>query len=224
MHFKLNHSHPWDLTIEQAKQVQLQLSKKIILQDYFTKEIRYVAGTDVGFEDKGKITRAAVVILDYESLELVDSALVKIKTTFPYIPGFLSFRELPALIKALEKITYIPDLILCDGQGIAHPRRLGIASHLGVLINIPTIGVAKSRLIGTYKEPGQRKGNKSLLYDNKDKIGYVLRTRDDVKPLFISPGHKISLKSACEIVLKCTTRYRLPETTRLAHHLASNMK
>ncbi|MGD8784760.1 MAG: deoxyribonuclease V [Thioalkalispiraceae bacterium] len=224
MHFRLNHPHAWDLSIEQAKTVQTKLASKVILEDTLPKTIEYVAGTDVGFEENGKTTRAAVVILEFNSLELIDSALIKIKTTFPYIPGYLSFREIPALLKAFEKIKLTPDIILCDGQGIAHPRRLGIASHLGVLLDLPTIGVAKSRLIGTYNEPGMSKGNRSLLYAGKEKIGYVLRTRENVKPLFISPGHKISIQTACDIVIKCTTKYRLPETTRQAHNIASNLK
>lgn len=224
MHLTLSHPHPWDLTIKQAKLVQQQLASEVILDNYLPKIIRYVAGIDVGFEDSGKTTRAAVTILEYESLKLVDSSLAKIKTTFPYVPGYLSFRELPAVLKAFDSIKIPPDIVLCDGQGIAHPRRLGIASHFGVLTGIPSIGVAKSRLIGTYKEPGRLKGCKCLLYDGTNKIGYVLRTRDNVKPLYISPGHKVSLQSACKIVLHCITRYRLPETTRTAHHLASECK
>jgi len=224
MRLKLAHPHPWDISIKQAKEIQLQLASLISLDDAFPKELSHVAGIDVGFEDGGKVTRAAVVILDFNSLKIVDSNLTKIKTTFPYVPGYLSFRELPAVLKAFEYITVKPDIILCDGQGIAHPRRLGIASHLGVLTNIPTIGVAKSRLIGSHKQPGQLKGDKCLLYDGEDKIGYVLRSRDNVKPLYISPGHKVSLKSTCRLVLECTTKYRLPETTRAAHHLASEMK
>ena len=224
MRLRLNHSHRWDLTIKQAKQVQTKLSRLVVTKDHLPEVINYVAGIDVGFENAGKITRAAVVILDASTLRLVDSALIRNKTTFPYVPGYLSFRELPAVIKAFEDICIKPDIVLCDGQGIAHPRRLGIASHLGVLTGLTTIGVAKSRLIGTYQEPGIKKGNKCLLYDGKDKIGYVLRTRDNVKPLFISPGHNISLQTACDIVLKCTTKYRLPETTRFAHHLASEAK
>ncbi len=224
MQLKLDNPHPWDLSIQQAKVLQVELASKVIIKDKLPDDIQYVAGIDVGFENNGKITRAAVVIIDFKTLEHIDSSLVRIKTTFPYVPGYLSFRELPAVLKAFENISIEPDIVLCDGQGIAHPRRLGIASHLGVLTGLPTIGVAKSRLIGTFKEPSDRKGNKSLLYDGKDKIGYVLRTRDNVKPLYISPGHKISLLTACDIVLKCTTKYRLPETTRWAHHIASETK
>jgi len=224
MHLKLDNPHPWDLSIQQAKVLQTELASKIITKDKLPANIKYVAGTDVGFEDDGKITRAAVVVLDFKTLAHVDYTLIRTKTTFPYVPGYLSFRELPAVLKAFENISIEPDIVLCDGQGIAHPRRLGIAAHLGVLTGLPTIGVAKSRLIGTFKEPGVRKGNRSLLYDGKDKIGYVLRTRDNIKPLYISPGHKVSLLTACEIVLKCTTKYRLPETTRWAHHIASETK
>ena len=224
MQLKLDNPHSWDLSIQQAKALQTELASKTILKDNLPCDIQYVAGTDVGFENNGKTTRAVVVIIDFKTLEHIESSLVRTKTAFPYVPGYLSFRELPGLLKAFENISIKPDLVLCDGQGIAHPRRLGIASHLGVLTGLPTIGVAKSRLIGTFKEPGIRKGNKSLLYDGKDKIGYVLRTRDNVKPLFISPGHKVSLATASNIVLKCTTKYRLPETTRWAHHIASETK
>jgi deoxyribonuclease V len=224
MYIRLSQPHPWDLSTQQARKLQESLAAKVILQDKLPDRIRYVAGTDVGFENNGKITRAAVVILDFTTLTLIDSARVKVKTTFPYIPGYLSFRELPAILKAFEQIRTSPELILCDGQGVAHPRRLGIASHLGVLLDLPTVGVAKSRLVGRYTEPGLRKGNKTLLYDGKDKIGYVLRTRDNVKPLFVSPGHKVSLTTAAKLVLKCVTKYRLPETTRCAHHLASDLK
>ena len=224
MHLRLAHSHPCDLTIAQAKEIQLQLASKVILEDRLPDEIHYVAGVDVGFEDSGKITRAAVTVLKYPSLQLQESSLIKIDTCFPYVPGYLSFRELPAVLKAFEQLNLRPDIVLCDGQGIAHPRRLGIASHLGVLTGLPSIGVAKSRLIGEAREPGRQKGSKCLLYDGNEKIGYVLRTRTDVKPLYISPGHKVSLMTACDIVLKCTTKYRLPETTRTAHHLASESK
>lgn len=212
----------WDITTEAAKQLQLELAQQVVLSDQLSSDIRWVAGTDVGFENNLSITRAAVVILSYPELELVEYSIAKRPTGFPYIPGYLSFRECPALLDALEKINRTPDLILCDGQGIAHPRRFGIACHLGVLTNIPTIGVAKSRLTGRYTDPGPNRGDWQTLNHKDERLGSVLRTRDNTRPLFISPGHKVSVQTAQEWVLRCTTRYRLPETTRWADGIASN--
>jgi deoxyribonuclease V len=209
-----------NITIQQARQIQQDLASQVILEDQFP-ALTHVAGVDVGMLERGKITRAAVAVLSFPELDLVDQAIVKIKTTFPYVPGYLSFRELPAVLQAIDQLSVRPDMFLCDGQGIAHPRRFGIASHLGVLLDMPTIGVAKSRLIGTYVEPGPDKGDFSALYDGDEQIGIVLRTRSGVKPLFISPGHRVSIASAIQITLACTPKYRLPETTRHAHRLAS---
>jgi len=209
-----------NITIQQARQIQLELAQQVIIKDQYSSPA-FVAGVDVGMLDGGKITRAAIAVLEFPSLRLADKSITKVKTTFPYVPGYLSFRELPAVLKAIELLTIKPDIYLCDGQGIAHPRRFGIACHLGVLLDAPTIGVAKSRLTGTYQEPGMEKGEYSLLYDKDEKIGVVLRTRKNIKPLFISPGHRISIKTAMEITMACTTKYRLPETTRHAHMLAS---
>jgi deoxyribonuclease V len=220
MSFNLAIGHPWDVSIVEAKQIQLDLALKVSLQDQFAVP-KYVAGVDVGYEQNGKITRAAIAVLAFPELILVDKSIIRYKTVFPYVPGYLSFRELPAVIAALNELKTIPDMFLCDGQGIAHPRRFGIACHLGVLTDLPSIGVAKSRLLGTYHEPGQDKGDNSVLLDNAEQIGIVLRTRKKVKPLFISPGHRISMQSAVDWVLNCTTHYRLPETTRFAHRLAS---
>lgn len=212
--------HPWNLTIDEARAVQERLAKSVITADRFG-DIDTVAGTDVGFEAGGKITRAAVALLSYPDLQLQEYAVRRRDTEFPYVPGFLSFRECPALLDALAALSRPPDLLLCDGQGIAHPRRFGLACHLGVLTGIATIGVAKSRLIGSFGEVGPNRGARQPLVDRGETIGAVLRTRDNVKPLFISPGHNISLNSAVEIVLSCTPRYRLPETTRWADGLAS---
>jgi deoxyribonuclease V len=154
-------------------------------------------------------------------LQVIETSLASRPTTFPYIPGFLSFREIPAVLDALEKIKMTPDIILCDGQGIAHPRRLGIASHLGVLIDIPTIGVAKSRLIGKHEELPEIRGNWQPLIHKGETIGAVLRTRIGVKPVYVSSGHRVSLPTAIDYVLRCTPKYRLPETTRVADKLAS---
>ena len=201
--------------------MQEALRQRVVCKDRLN-AVRFVAGADVGFEDGGKTTRAAVVVLSFPQLELVEKSIVRRKTRFPYIPGYLSFREAPAVLAALGKLKQKPDLLLCDGQGIAHPRRFGLACHIGVLADIPTIGVAKTRLIGQYREPATRKGSQTPLTDDGELVGTVLRTRDNVKPLFVSCGHRIGLETAVDYVLKCVTRYRLPETTRWAHRLASN--
>jgi deoxyribonuclease V len=216
----LHHSHPWDVTPKQAIAIQQQLRALVRIGDEFDAP-RRVAGVDVGFEQANTITRAAVAVLDFPSLELVEHAIARLPTTFPYVPGLLSFREVPAVLAALDKLTTLPDMLLCDGQGIAHPRRLGIASHLGVLLDLPTIGVAKSRLIGSHDEPAEEKGSWVPLLDGDELIGCVLRSRSRVKPLFISPGHRTGFDAARQMVLACTGRYRLPETTRWAHRLAS---
>lgn len=184
-------------------------------------DVRHVAGIDVGFEQEGRVTRAAVAVLSVPNLALVDRAVVRLPTRFPYVPGLLSFREVPAVIEALQQLRTLPDLILYDGQGIAHPRRCGIASHVGLLTDIPCIGVAKTRLIGEHDEVPNARGAWVPLTDRGEPIGAVLRTRVNVKPLFVSVGHRISLDTAIRWVMACTTRYRLPETTRWAHRLAS---
>lgn len=201
--------------------MQEALRQRVVCTDRLN-AVRLVAGADVGFEDGGKTTRAAVVVLSFPQLELVEKSIVRRKTRFPYIPGYLSFREAPAVLAALDKLKQKPDLLLCDGQGIAHPRRFGLACHIGVLADIPTIGVAKTRLTGKYREPAPTKGSQAPLIDNGELVGTVLRTRDNVRPLFVSCGHRIGLETAVDYVLKCVTRYRLPETTRWAHHLASD--
>jgi deoxyribonuclease V len=180
-----------------------------------------VAGVDVGFEAAGKITRAAAVALSFPELRPLQQAVARVSTGFPYVPGLLSFREIPAVLAALEHLDPLPDLLLCDGQGLAHPRRFGIACHLGLVTDIPSIGVAKSRLTGTHQEPGLEKGCWAPLMAGQERIGAVLRTRSNVRPLYISSGHRISLETAIDYVLACTPKYRLPETTRQAHKLAS---
>ncbi|MDS4028900.1 MAG: deoxyribonuclease V [Candidatus Contendobacter sp.] len=213
-------SHPWNLDPTAALAVQRELRPHLVLQDRLG-PVRRVAGVDVGFEAAGTVTRAAVAVLRYSTLDLLETAIARRPTTFPYIPGLLSFRELPAVLEALAQLREPPDLLLCDGQGIAHPRRLGIASHLGLLVDIPSIGVAKTRLCGMHEEPPNRRGAWTPLHVEGEIVGAVLRTRVGVKPLYISPGHRISLETAIAHVMGCCTRYRLPETTRHAHRLAS---
>lgn len=205
----------------EAREIQERLRGQVILEDRLS-EIRRVAGIDVGFIDDGATARAAVVVLEFPSLRLLEAATALSPTRFPYVPGLLSFREIPVVLKALEKLKDLPDLLVCDGQGVAHPRRLGIASHLGLWTEIPAIGAAKSRLIGEHGPIPAEKGGWTPLLDRGERVGAVLRTRKNVKPLYISIGHKVSLETAIALVMALVTRYRLPETSRLAHHLASD--
>jgi len=212
--------HPWVLTAAAAVPIQQALRQEIITVDQFDRG-QVVAGVDVGFESGGTVTRAAVAVLRLADLSRVDWAIARRPTQFPYIPGLLSFREVPAILDALEQLTIVPDLILCDGQGIAHPRRFGIACHLGLLVDLPTIGVAKSRLVGRYAELGGDRGDWQPLIHQGETVGVALRTRAGTKPVYVSVGHRISLETAIDYVMRCTTKYRLPETTRHAHKLAS---
>ncbi|WP_353932912.1 deoxyribonuclease V [Okeanomitos corallinicola TIOX110] len=219
---KIYQSHPWPSTVEEATTIQETLRNQVIITDQLDEPIQYVAGVDMGFLEDGKMCRAAVAVLSFPDLKVVETSLAYRPTSFPYIPGFLSFREIPAILDALEKIQTIPNIILCDGQGTAHPRRFGIACHLGIIIDIPTIGVAKSWLIGNHAELPESKGSWQPLIHKNETIGAVLRTRTGVKPLYISSGHRISLTTAIDYVLRCTPKYRLPETTRIADKLASD--
>ena len=214
-------THSWDLSPNKARALQDELREQIIVVNHHTRPER-IAGVEVGIEEQGAITRAAVAVMSFPDLRLVDQGIARLPTRFPYVPGLLSFREIPAILKAMEQLVQRPGFLLCDGQGMAHPRRFGLACHLGLLTGIPSIGVAKSRLVGTHQEPGPNKGDWAPLMDRGELIGAVLRTRRGVKPLYISIGHKIDLETAIGYVLACTTRYKLPETTRAAHHLASH--
>lgn len=217
----LHHAHPWDVSPAEAREIQGELSQWVEVQNRLPQTIETVAGVDVGFEDHFKVTRAAVVILSFPALQIIETAIARRPTTFPYVPGLLSFREVPAILDAFAQLTQLPDLALCDGQGYAHPRRLGIASHLGVLLDLPTIGVAKSRYIGTHGEVAIEKGAWVPLLDGDETIGAVLRSRTKIRPLYISIGHRLDLSTALGFVLACTPKYRLPEPTRLADKLAS---
>ena len=210
----------WDVTPREAIALQRELSERVERKDRIGK-VRYVCGIDVGFEEDGAITRAAAVVLAFPGLERVEHAIARRRTSFPYVPGLLSFREIPAVLEALGQLKIRPDLLLCDGQGIAHPRRCGLASHTGLAAGLPSIGVAKTRLIGEHRAPAQRRGAWAPLVDAGETIGAVLRTRAGVKPVYVSIGHRVSLPTAIRYVMACCTRYRLPETTRWAHHLAS---
>ena len=222
---KVKNLHNWKISYADARELQTRLSAKIRHKP-LKKNIKLTAGLDCAFsKDKTKVI-AAVVVLSMDDFHIVEKAHAVRPTPIPYIPGLLSFREAPACIAAVEKLTTAPNLFLIDGQGIAHPRRLGLASHLGLFLNKPTIGCAKSRLTGTHDQPGSGKGDHTLLKDEKtsETIGAVLRTRDNVKPLFVSVGHLCTLEDAIETTLRCAIKYRLPEPTRQAHLLVSSIK
>ncbi len=211
----------WNGDTAAARDLQLRLAAEVVLEDRLPSPLRTVAGLDAGFEDGGAITRAAVVLLDADTLLPLESHIARVPTRMPYIPGLLSFRELPALIEAMSKMSTTPDLVFLDGQGIAHPRRLGVAAHFGVASGLPAIGVAKTALTGEYDEPGPQRGDASPLRDRGEIIGMAVRSRPRCRPLIVSPGHRVSISTAVELTLRCVTRYRLPEPTRLADRLAS---
>ncbi|WP_253444426.1 deoxyribonuclease V [Halomonas sp. Y3] len=219
--------HDWNLSPAEAIALQKRLAGRVEREDRLG-EVRHIAGVDIGFEQGGTITRAAVVVLAWPPrgpgvFDVVEEVVHREPTRMPYIPGLLSFREVPAALAAFERLGVMPDLVMVDGQGIAHPRRLGVASHLGLWLDLPTIGVAKSRLCGRHGEPGPARGDWTPLTDGPDDevIGAVLRSRVGVKPLFVSPGHRVSLATALRWVVGCLGRTKLPEPTRLADRLAS---
>jgi len=215
--------HNWNLSPSQAIALQKSLSKKVRQIEAKTSP-KTIASIDCAFsKDKKKII-ACVVLLKLPSFELIETKSAVQPLTFPYIPGLLSFREAPACIATVEKLKNEPDIFLIDGQGIAHPRRLGLAAHLGLFFDKPTIGCAKSRLIGSFEYPALEKGSYSPLKDGRETIGAVVRTRTNVKPVFVSVGNKCSLRNAIEITLNCTTKYRIPEPARIAHQLVSKLK
>lgn len=212
--------HEWALTPEQAIALQRELAPRLIREDRLG-EVGLIAGVDIGFEQDGAITRAAVVVLEWPSLVPVEQVVYREPTRMPYIPGLLSFREVPAAYAAFAKLDSNPDLVMVDGQGIAHPRRLGVASHLGLWLELPTIGVAKSILCGRHDPVPESRGQWTPLRHRNEVIGVALRSREKVKPVFVSPGHRISLETSIEWVVRCLGRTKLPEPTRLADRLAS---
>ena len=211
----------WDGSIADARRVQEQLAGDIVLRDDVPEAPRWLGGFDVGFEDEGATTRAAAVLLDAGTLQPVAMEVVRLPTSMPYVPGLLSFRELPALVAALGLLPHAPDLAFVDGQGIAHPRRLGIAAHFGVVTDMPTIGVAKNVLCGRHEPPGALAGERTPLIHRGDHIGWALRSKLRCNPLIVSPGHRVSMQGALDWVLRTLRGYRLPEPTRLADRLAS---
>ena len=212
--------HPWPTTPREAIALQASLRDQVIERDEVG-EARLLAGVDVGFEDGGQTTRAAVVLLSFP--DLVGARVARRPTSFPYVPGLLAFRELPAILEALGSLDDRPDLILCDGHGRIHPRRFGLACHLGVATNIPTIGVGKSHYLGQYAPPGPLRGDWNPITDRDEVVGAIVRTRPNVRPIYVSVGHRVDLETAVGLTLRCVTRYRLPEATRLAHQHASRL-
>ncbi|MGD0572739.1 MAG: deoxyribonuclease V [Sedimentisphaerales bacterium] len=220
---KARNLHEWDLSYKEAIEIQHRLASRVRFTA-MKKKPTIIVGLDCAFSKEGKRIFAAAIVIDTSDFSVIETTTASRKVVFPYIPGLLSFREAPVCIDAIEKLKTTPDVFIVDGQGIAHPRRLGIASHIGLLIDKPTIGCAKSRLIGTFEEPGSKKGSRNPLVDSGEEIGAVLRTRTDVKPVYVSVGHKCTLDDAISIVLGCTTKYRLPEPSRLAHQLVGQAK
>ncbi|MEW6518180.1 MAG: deoxyribonuclease V [Thermodesulfobacteriota bacterium] len=216
--------HSWSVTPQQAIIIQQRLASVVIRQCTNNRQLRLVAGVDAAFSADGAYCLAGVVLWDVEQQAVIEQRLASRRLVFPYIPGLLTFREAPAMLAALRKLRHTPDVLMCDGQGIAHPRRLGIASHLGLLAGLPAVGCAKSRLIGVHAEPARQKGSITPLVDHGERIGSVVRTRDGVRPVFVSMGHLIDLPAAEQLVLACAVRFRLPEPTRLADQLAGAAK
>lgn len=203
--------------------LQNELKEKVIVKDELPSEIKYIAGVDVAYNELEERVVAGIVVLDAKTLQIVEEATHEDGVSFPYVPGLFSFREVPPLLEAFNKLKIKPDLIVCDGHGIAHPKGVGMATHLGIELNIPTIGCAKKRLVGFYEEPESKRGsNSTMVFDGKE-VGKALRTQDGIKPVFVSVGHKISLETACEWILHLTPNYRLPETTRAVDSLVNKL-
>ncbi len=220
----MHHLHGWQASVPQAFDIQRELAARVSRTSEIN-EPRLIAGVDISVSRAQSMATGAVVVINYPALELVEMKTVNGKLDFPYIPGLLSFRESPLALAAFEKLVATPDLILVDGQGLAHPRRLGLASHLGLLLDTPTIGCAKSRLCGSYEEPDVAPGSCTDLVDSSEVIGAVLRTKTAISPLYISIGHKVDLEAAIRWVLACCRGYRIPEPLRLAHLAAGgNLK
>jgi len=216
--------HSWELSPTKAIRLQRELSRRLILS-WDGREVTSVGGVDVSVKDG--LSRAAIVVLSYPDLAPIEAVTSEADVVFPYIPGLLTFREGPVILAAWKKLKSRPDLLLFDGQGIAHPRRIGLAAHMGLWLDLPSVGVAKSRLYGTHESPGPNRGDTANLLDEKDPgpvIGSVLRTRSNVKPVFVSPGHRIGVERSTEFTLACCTHYRLPETTRWAHRVAGGAR
>lgn len=215
--------HRWDVPPAEATRIQQVLRRRLNVKDYRGANDT-VAGVDVSYDKRSTTVYAAVIVIHLKDRQILETATAVSQATFPYIPGLLSFREAPAVLKAFKQIHHRPDCLLCDGQGIAHPRRFGLACHLGLLLNLPSIGCAKSLLVGKYREPAQHRGSSQILYDKGEQVGIILRTRDGVEPVYVSPGYRMSFDRARKVVLRASGGYRLPEPTRQAHLLVNALR
>ena len=215
--------HSWDLSPTEAVSLQRQLRKKIVLTP-FEGPIRHIGGADLSYNKGSDEFYAGIVVLDYKSMDVVAHSTVIRRAPFPYIPGLLSFREIPSLMEAWERLPFHPEVIAFDGHGIAHPRRMGIATHFGLLTDKPTIGCAKKRLTGKCEEPPLKCGAYTPILDGEETLGYVLCTKNGVKPVFVSPGHRIGFEQSREIMLHCARGYKIPEPTRQAHLLVNRLR
>ncbi|GAB4341771.1 MAG: deoxyribonuclease V [Candidatus Abyssubacteria bacterium] len=215
--------HSWKVTYQEAVSIQNELRRKVRFEPV-KRKVRTVAGADVAYDKKTNRIYAVLVVLSFPSLESLEQSVVEGEASFPYIPGLLSFREAPLVTEAYERLSIAPDLLICDGQGVAHPRGLGLASHLGLLFGIPTIGCAKSRLCGEHRSVGPEVGNYASLKMDGKTVGAVLRTRKGVKPVYVSVGHMIDLRGAMKMTLRCCAGYRIPEPTRRAHLLVTAVR
>ncbi|MEA1959436.1 MAG: deoxyribonuclease V [Chloroflexota bacterium] len=220
MHVETRDIHRWDVSVSEAKEIQRSLADRVEREGKIGMP-ELIAGVDISGADRSGKSRGAVVVLRHPSMEMVERSVVEMEVVFPYVPGLLSFREMPLILAACERIKSTPDLFIADAQGIAHPRRLGLASHLGLVLGVPTVGCAKSILCGRHGDLGDEPDDRSPLIDGGETVGVALRTRSGVKPVYVSVGHKINLNEACRWVLACCRGYRLPEPTRLAHKAAS---
>ncbi|MFQ5682653.1 MAG: deoxyribonuclease V [Candidatus Binatia bacterium] len=217
--------HKWDVTISHAKQIQERLRGRLSFESTLSiKTLRWVGGADVSYTRGDRIFFAGVVVLSFPDLSVVEEKWASGGVSFPYIPGYLSFREAPILLMAFSRLHQQPDVVIFDGQGIAHPRGLGLAAHVGLFLDLPTVGCAKSRLVGEHRPLGKPKGSYSWLTHKTQRVGTVLRTRENVKPVFVSPGHRMSLQCSRRVVLATCRGYRLPEPTRLAHQLVNRVR
>ena len=220
---KVDGIHGFDLSPAQARRLQEELASRVVAGPALDLQgVRRVAGADVSTERD--MAYATVAVLDFPGLSVVEVQGFEAPLRFPYVPGLLSFRELPSLVGALEKVEAEVDALILDAQGIAHPRRMGLASHLGIFLDVPTVGCAKSLLVGSFQEPGREKGSATDLVHRGEVVGRVVRTRDGVSPVYVSVGNGIDLASSVELVLACCTKYRLPETTRRAHDAANRLR
>lgn len=219
----VRHLHRWKIRPAEATRIQQSLRRRLDLKAY-RGPIDTVAGVDVSYDRHSSTVYAAAIVMHLKDHRILETATARSRATFPYVPGLLSFRECPVVLKAFKKLRHRPDCLLCDGQGIAHPRRFGLACHLGMLLNLPSIGCAKSLLVGEYREPAQRRGSSQMLYDKGERVGIILRTRDGVEPVYVSPGYRMSFRRVRAVVLRASGGYRIPEPTRQAHLLVSALR